>query len=218
MSTTQETPDVSPPGEEPSPRYTFKERLRAYQADHPELSVGQIASFVTRQIMHEDRDLAEAYFIREGELILSWELRADMVQTRRGIYRVIDISKNGESEVERMPEKKKASVYEKMVRWSEFNPITGQSQLLLSFTKPVLLASADVDADTVAHHAEKALWKRRLAEGLPNDTTTIEEHYRPDEVLKAIAAAKTSVAHDIAAGRIRIQITKDRNTPQLTLS
>lgn len=189
-----------------TPRDIFKELLLEHSQVHPDLSAGEIAIQVTRRLMDEDQAFIEQFFIDEGRVILAYDLRSEYIGTRRGIFRVLDLSKDGLPAYEHFTPEKRDTVFKQMQDWREFDPISQQAKLLLSFNKPMLQASALYDTDRVLHHGQKALWKQALADGLPDDETTVEDYYSPEQLLRVMSDAKSTIIEDITRGNIRIKV------------
>ena len=191
--------------EAPSPRAAFTARLCAYAADHPDLSAGEVSSAVAKQLLSEDRGLIESFLLREGHIILTLGLRSTWLRTRRGIYRTVSLVRDGEPETD--VEERAPSIFEQIRNWREFDPVTRQARLLLTFNKTALQQSAAHDGRTAVHYAWKATWKQQLADGLPDDITTVAEHYAPEQILEMLELSKADRDHQLKRGHFRIKVS-----------
>lgn len=206
VSETFDAPVNDPPASGPSPRAAFTARLKDYAEVHPELSAGEVARIVTSHLLEDDQSFVEEFFIHEGALILAWDLRSEYVQDRRGIYRIVDIAKAGEPHLDKMPQKKRESIFDKISQWREYDPLSNQGQLFISFNKPMLLKSASRDAGLAQLHGWKSAFKIDVAALLPDDTATVGEYFTPDQLLALMATTKQTIAQEIAKGTLRIKI------------
>jgi hypothetical protein len=189
---------------QPSPRVTFTRLLKEYAAANPELSTGDVAGAVALEFLKSDRETLENYFISEGLAILSFNLRTSIVKTRAGFYQTIDLQ--AEDKPESTPVPRKASVFAQIKAWREFDPGLNQGRLLLDFDKEALERSAEYDTAHATHFAWKADFKRLLADGLPDNVTTVEQFYSPETLLAILEESKQNTKRELLSGTLRLKL------------
>lgn len=195
-----------------NPRSAFRAKLAAFAEEHADLSTGELADMFGQALPDEERALVADFLSAEARNILAWELRAQFSRTRHGVFAAMDITNPDRPAVAALGEKQRESLFERITQWREFVPSENRTRLIMEFTRPTLLESAQFDASRVAHHGWKMLLKTRLADGLPDDSTPVASHYTPDQV----AALGESIRKEMTRGNFRLKIEPVRPLPRPT--
>jgi hypothetical protein len=189
--------------QEPTPRARFRALLALMVENHPELSSGELAELVGRTLPDEDRHLVSEFLTSEARNILAWEMRAQFVRTRQGIYSVLDLANPDSPAISDLEDAARESVFERISQWREFVPSEGRARPLLQMTKQTLLESAQYDAATVFRHGWKMKLKTRLADGLPDDdTSTVADVFSAEQVL----TLGETIKKEMTRGNFRLAI------------
>ena len=139
-------------------------------------------------------------------------MRAQFSRTRQGIFAALDFSNPDRPLIETLPDDKRETLYERITQWREVVPSENRSRLMMTLTKPQLLESAQYDATRIARYGWKMLFKERIARGLPDDRTTVAEHYTPDQ----LATLGENVRKEMSRGNFRLKIQPVRSLPRPT--
>jgi hypothetical protein len=149
----------------------------------------------------------------EARNILAWEMRAQFVRTRQGIYGVLDLSNPDAPSVDELEPDKKATLYERITQWREFLPSENRSRPLMEFNKAKLLESAQYDAGITFLHGWKMQLKTRLAKALPDDESVlVRDQFTPEQVL----SLGETIKKEMARGNFRLKITPVHALPRTT--
>jgi hypothetical protein len=171
-------------------------------ADHPEMSAGELADFVSTTLPDDDRELVQQFLNSEARTILAFEVRARHAQNRTGIFNTIDIHRTDAPSVAQLSERRRDTLYDRVEAWREYDPTERRSRALLDMNRPALLESANFDLQKMAHFGFKGLLKQRLAEGLPNDTVTVAEVYTTEQVVDLTERVKK----EFNRGNLRLKL------------
>lgn len=191
-------------------RAEFRARLASFAEEHPELDSGKAAEQFARSLPDEDRTLVNDFLSAEARNILAWEMRAQFSRTRAGVFAALDIANPDRPAVADLSERARESLFERIGQWREFVPSENRARLVLDLTRPQLLDSARYDAGQIAHFGWKMLFKKRLAEGLPDDSTPVSSHYTADQ----LATLGAQIRRDMTRGNFRLKIEPVRPLPR----
>src|SRR5207302_482705 len=136
-------------------RAEFRARLAAFVESHPEMSAPDAAGLFARMLPDTERDLVEAFLGAEAHNILAWEVRAQFSRNRSSIFAAVGIGNPDQPGLATLNEKARLSLYERISQWHEYVPSIERTDLLLKFTRPALLESAQFDARNSAHYGLK---------------------------------------------------------------
>jgi hypothetical protein len=192
-------------------RARFRAHLESLVQIHPELNSGELADLIGQTLPDSDRELVGEFLSAEARNILAWEMRAQFVRTRQGIYGVLDINNPDAPAVDEMEAGKKASLYERVIQWREFVPSEHRSRPLLELNKARLVESAQYDAGITFLHGWKMMLKTRLAEQLPDDETVlVRDIFTPAQVL----LLGETIKKEMGRGNFRLKIAPVHALPR----
>jgi hypothetical protein len=190
----------------PTARARFRAHLELLVARHPELDSGELADLVGQTLPDSDRTLVGEFLAAEARNILAWEMRAQFVRTRHGIYSVLDIGNPDAPGVADLDDEKRESLFDRISHWREFVPSENRARPLLELNKPKLLESAQYDAGVTFLHGWKMLLKTRLAERLPDESALVRDHFTPEQVF----VLGETIKKEMGRGNFRLKIAPVR--------
>jgi hypothetical protein len=193
-----------------SARAEFRARLAAFAEEHPELDTGETARLFGQSLPDEDRGLVNEFLTTEAHHFLAWELRAQFSRTRSGIFAAMDITSPDQPTTADMPDETRERLFDRITQWREFVPSENATKILVSLNRPKLRESAQFDADHVARYGWKMMLKNRLADGLPDDTTEVREHYTPDQLI----TIGKEISKEMNRGNFRLRVQPVRSLPR----
>lgn len=195
-----------------SARAEFRARLAMFAEEHPELETGEAARMFGRSLPDQDRNLVNEFLTAEAQNFLAWELRAQFSRTRSGIFAAMDITNPDRPPVEAMSPKARETLFERIGQWKEFVPSENRTKLMATLTRSKLRESAQYDAGQSQLYGWKMMLKNRIADGLPDDTTTVGDHYTPAELV----TIGEDIHKEMSRGNFRLKIQPVRTLPRPT--
>jgi len=156
---------------EPSqtPRQALVARLEELQATFPDEGPSELADRLVPPLYESDRHIIDDFLRAEVSAILKYELRAQTIRTRQGIFRSLSIANpDAEAALEQTePESdtdtpRHLSVFERISGWMEFAPNQHGVLPVLHMTRDDLQASIRYDRQQAHRFTWKAIVKEKL--------------------------------------------------------
>lgn len=179
------------------PRQRFRMRLQQALEDHPDMGAPELADLVATTLPTEEPELVQAFLSSEARNIIAWEISRQITSSRSQIFQAIDLTNRNPKPLEQRSEKARNTLYERVEEWRE------QGVYVLDMTRPQLLQQAEQDLRMTATYAFKALFKRELARGMPNDSATVGEIYTNEQIIDLTQRVKGEVNR----GNFRLKVS-----------
>ena len=188
--------------EELTPRQRFRELLRSAQEEHPELSAPELADRIAATLPDDDRELVEQFLSSEARNIIAWELGRQIQAVRSGMYVAIDLRNPAAPPISQRSERVRETLYDRIEIWKEWVPSEHRTRPVMDMTRRQLLESATYDMARVATFGYKALVKKKLAQGMPDDDVPAHHIYTAEQIAGFMDEAKREVNH----GHLRLSV------------
>lgn len=192
-----------------SPRARFRALLENQMQEHPDLSTAELADAIAETLPDDDRQLVQDFLASEARMILALEIRARVVQHRQQIFNAINIHDQAAPPVRELSERRQDKLYQRIEAWKEFVPSQNRTRTLLEMTRGELMDSSRGDLQKAVTFGFKSLFKQRLAEGMPDDTTTVGDTYTDEQIIDLTERVKK----EIGRGNFRLKVNSVDSLP-----
>jgi hypothetical protein len=196
--------NVAQEGDEPEvvghARARFRERLAAFEQDHPEMSAPALARAFVRQLNEQDRALVEELLALDAETLLADAFRVRFSRTRNAIFAQLDIPSQEQQQSVRLREPRK-SLFEQIQEWREYVPSVGHRPVL-EMTRREVQQALHYRMAGLMSQFWKAELLRRLAAELERDEQRVADVFTSEQLAELII----TIRREMYRGNLRLRV------------